>query len=122
MKNTTKGITHFFKAFRYSIDGFKWIWQKEVAFRHDVVFSIITIAVVAFLTDYNLTRIAITVSATFILLITELLNSALENVVDIVSPEYNILAKAAKDMGSAAVFIAVVLVILTSMCSIFIPL
>ncbi len=121
MKNSTKGITHFFKAFGYSIDGFKWVWQKEVAFRHDVLFGIITIAIVAFLTNFNITRIAFTLASVLILLITELLNSAVENVVDIVSPEYNILAKSAKDMCSAAVFIAVVLVIITSICSITIP-
>ena len=111
MKNNTTGLKHFLKAFGYSIDGFKWIIKKEAAFRHDILFAILVIAITSCATSFNLKKIAIVVASTFLLFIVELLNSAIECVVDIVSPEFNILAKAAKDMCSAAVFVAVVIVL-----------
>ncbi len=122
MKNTSKGLRHFFKAFRYSIEGFEWIWQKEVAFRHDTIFSIVAIITVGFATNFDILRMSIVVIATLLLLIVELLNSAIECVVDLVSPEYHILAKAAKDMCSAAVFIIIIVDIITILCTIILPL
>ncbi len=122
MKNTSKGLKHFFKAFCYSIDGFKWILKKEVAFKHDIIFAIVAITSVVFLSNFNFTKIAIITIAVLILLITELLNTAIECVVDMVSPQYNILAKAAKDMCSAAVFLAVIVAIITWLSVLFLPL
>ena len=111
MKNKSTGLEHFFKAFGYSIDGFKWIVKNETAFRHDIVFAIVAIAITSFTTSFDLKKIAVVFVSTLFLLIVELLNSAVECVVDMVSPEFNILAKAAKDMCSAAVFLAVIVVL-----------
>ena len=119
MKNKSKGIVHLFKALTYSIDGFKWAFQKESAFRHDILFAIFILTVVCFTTDFNLIRCTIVLSTLLLLFIVELLNSAIECVVDIVSPEYNILAKATKDMCSTAVFIAIILVFVATISVIF---
>ena len=119
MKNQSKGIAHLLNAFKYSIDGFKWAFKKEVAFRHDILFAIVVLTIVAITTDFNLIRCAIVLSAFLLLLIVELLNTAIECVVDIVSPEYNILAKATKDMCSTAVFIAIILVFVATLSVIF---
>ena len=114
MKNDSKGILHFIKAFRYSLDGFKWIFLNEAAFRHDIAFALAIFLIVALATNFNPICILAVVATIFLLFITELLNTSIECVVDIVSPEYNILAKAAKDMCSAAVFVAVLLVLIVA--------
>ena len=112
MKNDSKGVWHLIKAFKYSLDGFKWAVKKESAFRHDIIFYILIILIVALTTNFNPICILAVIATIFLLFITELLNTSIECVVDIVSPEYNTLAKAAKDMCSAAVFLAVLLVLI----------
>jgi diacylglycerol kinase (ATP) len=57
------------------------------------------------------TDIAILLASCFVVLITELLNSAVEAVVDLASPEHHVLAGRAKDMGSAAVFVSLAQVV-----------
>ncbi len=120
MKNNSKAFKHFFKAFQYSLSGFKWAVYKESAFRQDIIFSILVISLVAFISDFDPLKMFTIIAVCIVLLITELLNSAIESVVDIVSPDFNILAKAAKDMGSAAVFLSIVLVLIVLFFSIFI--
>ena len=108
MKNDSTGLAHFFKAFGYSIEGLKWIWGHEVAFRHDVYFCAFCLAVAFVAGGFNPFAIGAVVFSCAFLLVAEVLNSAVECVVDIVSPDFDKYAKAAKDMGSFAVFIAVV--------------
>ncbi|MDL1984034.1 MAG: diacylglycerol kinase [Deltaproteobacteria bacterium] len=57
--------------------------------------------------------------ATTVVLVVELLNSAIESVVDIASPEYHVLAKRAKDLGSAAVLLSIVLAVVLWIVAIF---
>lgn len=108
MKNNSTGMAHFFKAFGYSIDGLKWIWARETAFRHDVYFCVFCLAGAFVAAGFNPLAVGAVVFSCAFLLVAEVLNSAVECVVDIVSPEFDKYAKAAKDMGSFAVFIAVV--------------
>ena len=119
MKNKTTGLKHFFKAFGYSIDGFKWIIKKEAAFRHDIVFAFVVVAITSYATSFDLKRTALVIASIILLFIVELLNSAVECVVDMISPEFNVLAKAAKDMCSAAVFLAVIVVLSVMVAVIF---
>ena len=81
-------------------------WCHEDAFRQEVLVAAIAIPV-ALLSDVNVTSKAVLLASIFLVLIVELLNSALEAAVDHTSLEHHPLAKRAKDIASAAVFMSI---------------
>ena len=101
------GIAHFFAAFRYSMSGLRYA-VRETAIRQELALGIVLLAFVA-LAHVSTVFKLILVLLWFFVLVTELLNTAVEAVVDLASPSYHELAKKAKDIGSAAVFCALVL-------------
>lgn len=96
------GLTHLYKATTYSLAGLRAAFTHEAAFRHDLLLALAN-AVLAIL-FLNVTQSLVIISLSLALLATELLNSAIEAVVDLASPQRHELAGRAKDMGSAAVF------------------
>jgi diacylglycerol kinase (ATP) len=94
-------------AFFYSLAGLGAAYQHEDAFRQEVLLAIVLIPVVFFLPASGVGR-ALMVGAVLLVLIVELLNSAVEAAVDRISLENHDLAKRAKDMGSAAVLLALI--------------
>lgn len=102
-KNT--GIKRVFKAFTYSLEGIASTLKHEAAFRQEAILAAILIPV-SFLLRVELAHHLILVASILLVLIVELLNSALEAVVDDISMKNRPLAKRAKDMGSAAVLIS----------------
>jgi len=99
------GLRRVWNALFYSMAGFAAAFKYEDAFRQEVVLAAILIPLVFILPASNLGR-ALMVASVLLVLIVELLNSALEATVDRVSIENHPLAKRAKDIGSAAVFVA----------------
>jgi diacylglycerol kinase (ATP) len=99
------GIRRLMNAFGYSLDGFKAAFKHEDAFRQEVFLAVVLIPLALYLESEVLHR-ALMIGSVLLVLIVELLNSAVEAVVDRVSIERHELAKRAKDIGSAAVFIA----------------
>lgn len=106
------GMRRLMNAFGYSLEGFKAAFKHEDAFRQEVFLSLILIPLAFFLESEALHRILM-IGSVFLVLIVELLNSAVEAVVDRVSIERHALAKRAKDIGSAAVFVALANVVMT---------
>lgn len=104
------GLRRLFNAFGYSLDGFKAAYKHEDAFRQEVLLSII-LTPLAFYLGNSAIEIALMITSVLLVLIVELLNSAIEAVVDRVSIERHELAKRAKDIGSAAVFIALLIMV-----------
>lgn len=104
------GLRRLFNAFGYSLDGFKAAYKHEDAFRQEVLLAAILIPLALYWEQATLNR-ALMIGSVLLVLIVELLNSAIEAVVDRVSIERHELAKRAKDIGSAAVFIALANVI-----------
>ena len=102
------GITRIIKAFGFSMKGFRAAWQHEAAFRQELILAIV-LAPLAFIVAETTMQLALLLLTLFIVLITEILNSAVEAVVDRVSEEQHALAGRAKDMGSAAVFLSLVM-------------
>ena len=98
------GVARIFRAFFYSMAGLKSALQHEAAFRQDMMMGIVLVPLSLWLPFEPMTKVLLNV-IWLLLLVTELLNSAIEAVVDMTSPGYHELAKRAKDMGSAAVFI-----------------
>ena len=98
------GVARIFRAFFYSMAGLKSALTHEAAFRQDVMLGIVLVPLSLWLPFATMTKVLLNV-IWLLLLVTELLNSAIEAIVDMTSPGYHELAKRAKDMGSAAVFI-----------------
>ncbi len=100
-------IRHILNAFVYSFAGLKAAWKNEMAFRLEAVVMAIMLPVGIWLGKSAVEWALLTASCMLILII-ELLNSALEAVVDRIGPQRHELAKRAKDMGSAAAFISMI--------------
>jgi diacylglycerol kinase (ATP) len=101
------GLRRLINAFGYSMDGFKAAYKHEDAFRQEVWLSLVLIPLAFYLESEALHRILM-VGSVLLVMIVELLNSAVEAVVDRVSIERHALAKRAKDIGSAAVLLALI--------------
>ena len=101
------GLKRVWNALFYSLDGFKAAWQHEDAFRQETLLALVMIPLALLLTDAALER-ALMIASVLLVLIVELVNSAIEATVDRISLESHQLAKRAKDIGSAAVLIALV--------------
>ena len=101
------GLRRIWNAFFYSLEGLRAAFRHEDAFRQEVLLAALLIPTVFFLPASGLGK-ALMIGAVLLVLIVELLNSAVEAAVDRVSLENHQLAKRAKDIGSAAVFIALV--------------
>ncbi len=102
------GVKRIFSAFFYSIDGLRTAWRLEHAFRQELMI-VVPGVIVALLIPVTAPERVVLIGALMLVLIVELLNSAIEAVVDRVSLERNPLSKNAKDLGSAAVMIAMLL-------------
>ena len=102
-----KGLARVISALRYSLQGIVACYRNEEAFRQEaIVFGVLLVAIVLIPVSGLIKLLLFTVNS--LVLIVELLNSAVEAVVDRVSPEYDELAGRAKDMGSAAVLLSLV--------------
>jgi diacylglycerol kinase (ATP) len=99
------GLKRIFSAFFYSIDGFKAAWRYEHAFRQELIVLVIGTAVALALPISAFQRLVL-IGVLVLVLIVELLNSAIEAVVDRISLERDPLSKNAKDFGSAAVLLS----------------
>jgi len=99
------GITRIIKAFGFSMKGLRAAWQHEAAFRQELMLTVV-LTPLAFVISETTMQLALLLLTLFVVLITEILNSAVEAVVDRVSDEQHKLAGRAKDMGSAAVFLS----------------
>lgn len=97
-----KGLRRLWNALGYSRDGILAAWRNEAAFREEVLLAIVALPLALYLGHNGIER-ALLIGSILLILIVEILNSALEAIVDKASPEKHELAKRAKDMGSAAV-------------------
>jgi len=105
-----KGRTGFARlgnALIYSLHGFASAYQHEAAFRQEVLLAVVLIPLALLLDASGLAR-ALMIASVLLVLMVELLNSAIEAAVDLVSMEHHHLAKRAKDIGSAAVMLSLV--------------
>ena len=98
-------VTRVWKAFGYSIEGFKSAFRTETAFRQEVIACLLLTPVILYL-DVTAKSKLMLAGSLFLVLFAELINSAIEAVVDRVSFERHELSKKAKDIGSAIVFLA----------------
>jgi diacylglycerol kinase (ATP) len=105
VKKSGSGIGRIFKAFGWSMSGFKAAFLQEAAFRQELLLCVILVPLGFYLGEAGLEK-ALLMGSLMLILIVELLNSALEAAVDRISKEEHELAGQAKDMGSAAVLLS----------------
>lgn len=108
MKPGKTGFARLIDATRYSMQGMKAAWQNEAAFRQELAAVVILVPVAVFIAR-DITQFLLLAAPLLILLLAELVNSALEAVVDRIGDEPHELSGRAKDMGSAVVFISLLL-------------
>jgi diacylglycerol kinase (ATP) len=102
---TAKGLKRILNACVYSVYGFKATWQNEEAFRQEVLLFLVTTPLALWLGHSVIEKLLLIGSVVLVLLV-ELLNSAVEAVVDRVGLEHHELSGRAKDIGSAAVMLS----------------
>jgi diacylglycerol kinase (ATP) len=103
-----RGATRVLRAFGASGRGFVGAFREEAAFRQELALCLVVIPMGAWLGHSGVER-ALLIGPMLLILVIELVNSAIEATVDRIGMEHHILAGLAKDIGSAAVFMAFVL-------------
>lgn len=106
------GVKRIFSAFFYSLEGLQAAWRQEHAFRQELILVVIG-TIIALSLPVSAFEKLMMIAVLVLMLIVELLNSAIEAVVDRVSLERHELSKNAKDFGSAAVLLTFLMAIAT---------
>jgi diacylglycerol kinase (ATP) len=101
------GLRRLWNAFGYSLAGFRAAYKHEDAFRQEVLLAVIMVPLAVFLPASHIGK-ALMIGSVLLVIMIELLNSAIEAAVDRISLENHRLAKRAKDIGSAAVLVSLV--------------
>jgi len=107
-----KGIGRLWHATLYSLAGIRAAWTHEAAFRQEIVLSLALAPITFWLGGSTVERLML-IGSCLIVLITELLNSAIEAAIDRIGDDQHRLSARAKDLGSAAVFISLWLAVIT---------
>ncbi len=102
-----RSLRNFFSSVRFSLEGFFAALSHEPSFREDLIFVVI-LTPFAVILPVNAVSTAVMIVSLFLIIIVELLNSAIEWTIDYISTEKHPMAKRAKDMASAAVFLSYV--------------
>ncbi|WP_421236791.1 diacylglycerol kinase [Aeromonas jandaei] len=102
------GVTRIINAAGYSMKGLRSAWINEAAFRQELMLILLLMPLAFWIGD-SLNQILLLIIISWLVVIIEVLNSAVEAVVDRIGPEHHELSGRAKDLGSAAVFIALAL-------------
>ena len=108
-KPSRTGITRIYYATGYSFKGIKAAWKHEAAFRQELSLMMLMVPAAFWLGQTTEQRLLLILPC-FIVVIAELINSAIEAVVDRIGPEHHTLSGQAKDIGSAAVFFSLLMV------------
>ena len=107
-KKGKRGLRRILDAAGYSAAGFRWAWRGEEAFRQEVLAGLALIPLALWLGQSGLERLML-IASWLLVMIVELLNTAVEATVDRISDEHHPLSGQAKDLGSAAVFLSLML-------------
>ncbi|MGF1752944.1 diacylglycerol kinase [Vibrio makurazakiensis] len=107
-KKTNQGFKRIYKAAGFSWQGLKSAFKNEAAFRQEIYLAIVLIPIAFYLEVSQIERILM-IASIVLIMVMELINTAIEAVVDRVGTEHHELAGVAKDTGSAAVFVCMIL-------------
>jgi diacylglycerol kinase (ATP) len=105
-KPTSNGLKRLWYATGYSMQGFQAAWRNEAAFRQEVAVGIVLLPVALWLGGNMLER-ALLLFSLLLVMVVELINSALESAIDRIGPEWHELSGRTKNLGSAAVMLSI---------------
>jgi diacylglycerol kinase (ATP) len=108
MTSKNKGMRRLLLATGYSARGLRAAWCNEAAFRQELIMAMVLIPVALWL-DFSLLERLLLFAVLILVLVVELLNSAVEAAIDRIGPELHELSGQAKDLGSAAVLLSLLL-------------
>lgn len=111
-KSSPRGVKRLYNATLYSWAGLKAAFATEAAFRQEVI-ALLLLTPLAFVVGDHAIEWVLLIGSLLLVLMMELVNSAIEAVVDRLGTEYHPLSGRAKDIGSAAVFVALILAVFT---------
>ena len=106
-QKSRSGLNRIWHALRYSLSGLRAAWDEK-AFRQEALASFVMLPL-AFWIGQSWVEIALLAGTVIVVMVVELLNTGIESAIDRIGPEWHALAKRAKDMGSAAVLLSVLL-------------
>jgi diacylglycerol kinase (ATP) len=112
MKPGETGITRIVNATGYSLKGIRAAWQHEAAFRQEVLLCLVMFPA-SFFVARTIEQWLLLIGPLFLLLMVELLNSAIESAVDRISSEHHHLSGRAKDMASASIMLCLALIVIS---------
>jgi len=107
-KNKPKGLRRIYLALSNSLRAFKWLYQNESAFKQEIFLLLIAFPI-SFLFDIGIAEQTILIISIIFIIFTEIINTAIESVVDRVGLEIHPLSGLAKDLGSAAVLVSIII-------------
>ena len=110
--NNCRGLQRLLPALRYAWQGLKTAFQQEAAFRQEILLAIILVPIALWIGDKGVEQILL-IGSVLLILIIELLNTSIEAMIDRISLDPHPLSKQAKDIASAAVFLTLLLAIMT---------
>ena len=111
-KPAKKGMARIVAAFGYSIKGLKAAYKNEAAIRQELMAGVIIVPLAFFVAENGI-ELALLLGSAILVFLMELINSAIESVVDRIGAEHHELSGQAKDIGSALVLIAILLCFVT---------
>ncbi len=118
-RKAQKGIKKFFHSFTYPIKGLRYAYRNEQNLAFDIGMALV-VSILAFVFELSRTEWAILLLTMGLVISCELINTAIEATVDLVTEEYHPLAKVAKDTAAAAVFVFAIVAVLVGII-IFVP-
>jgi len=108
--NKKTGLARIYAATFYSLNGLRCAFKSEAAFRQELLLFFLSLVVLVWLPVPAVYKYLLFIANTIVLIV-ELINSAIESLANLVSPQFNPHVKKAKDLGSAAVFMSLFLVV-----------
>jgi diacylglycerol kinase (ATP) len=106
-QKSRKGLTRLWYAAGYSLAGLRAGWH-ETAFRQEAIAAMVLVPLAAWIAQ-TWVEFALLAGSVVLLMVVELLNTGIETAIDRIGPEWHLLSKRAKDMGSAAVLLTVLM-------------
>ncbi|TKI04402.1 diacylglycerol kinase [Martelella alba] len=110
MANQNSGLRRIYQAMGYSLKGIGAAWRHEAAFRQEAVAAVAAV-ILAYSLEPDFVRRVLLIGSVWLVVVVELINSAIEAVVDRIGPERHPLSGRAKDLGSAAVMLTILLAV-----------
>ncbi len=108
--NKNKGLRRLLLAAGYSTKGLRAAWCQEAAFRQELILTLVLLPIALWL-DVSVMERLLLIAVLILVLVVELLNSAIEAAIDRIGPEFHELSGRAKDLGSAAVLLSLLLTV-----------